>query len=383
MTVERFRRGAVPDRPELRIASHALSRGGPHVRDIQVQAPVAVVVEPSRAHARADVLHALLFGDVPKASVRVLVEIIPAKVVGDVELGPAVLVVVAPCGGKAVAVIVLAESRLRRDVDEGAAPVALQLVAEQEVRRPVLRVVIGSGIAVLILALEVQIRAQVQVQLAVPIIVGGGHACERALGLLAEPERVLAETKSARAIVEEQQRPGGCEHDQVLEPQVPQVQEQRLGGVVQHPDARFIGDVGPDPVRPPAVEPVGQAARLAHVQLVPAVSVDIADRDTLVAVDSDAGGRIEPRAPVGNPLGELIAKRVEVAEEFRRDVGEQGPRRLRDGFGDRFESGEPVARPSHAPLADAILEAACGFRGDLESHNVVGEGVKSGSPHLA
>ena len=146
----------------------------------------------------------------------------------------------------------------------------------------------------MILALEVQIRAQVQVHLAVAIVVSGRHARKRTLGLLLETESVQAITKSSRSIVEEQQRPGGREHDQVLDAEVSKVEEQCLGGVVQNSDARLLGSVPPDPVGRPAVEPIGQPARLAHVQLVPSVIVDVADRHSLVAVDPDTGSGIQP-----------------------------------------------------------------------------------------
>ena len=45
---------------------------------------------------------------------------------------------------------------------------------------------------------------------------------------------------------------------------------------------------------------VRQAARLADIDFVHAVVIDISHGDAIAAVDVDAGGRIEPGAPIRN-----------------------------------------------------------------------------------
>jgi len=147
---------------------------------------VAVEIDERRAHAGADVLDARLHCHVAKAAPParkrdVVVEVLTPEVVRDQEVGPAVVVVVAPGGGEAEAIVVLVEPRLCGHFHEA----AVAVVAEQHVGRPVARVVIGSRRARLVLARadEVRVRAEVDVEEAVVVEVRdryrGRHAAQR------------------------------------------------------------------------------------------------------------------------------------------------------------------------------------------------------------
>src|SRR5436305_137436 len=82
---------------------------------------------------------------------------------------PTVIVEIAPRGCKAEAVIVLVHARLSRAVLEKAAPILVQLVAEQEIGRTILGIVIRSCVCVLSFALEIHVTAQIEVKIAVSI----------------------------------------------------------------------------------------------------------------------------------------------------------------------------------------------------------------------
>ena len=95
-------------------------------------------------------------------------------------------------------------------------------------------------------------------------------------------------------VVYKEQRPPTGEHDQVLETDVPQVEEQCLGRLVQHADTGFVRLVDPTSILLPTVQAVGQPARLTHVEFVPAIAIDVAHRQPLIAVDSNPSCRVQP-----------------------------------------------------------------------------------------
>ena len=162
----------------------------------------------------------------------VAVEILAAEIVGDVQVGPAVAVVVAPGGGEAEAVVVVVHAGGGGHVLE-VAGLSVEAVAEQEIGRPVLRVVIRHRIAVLRLALVVDVAAEVEIQAAVAIVIGRGDAGERALRRRREAERIGQPGEPALAVVQKQQRLVGADQHQVLVAGVAQIDEQRAGRVVQ------------------------------------------------------------------------------------------------------------------------------------------------------
>ena len=105
---------------------HPQPRRRPHVPGVDVQAAVVVVVEEGRAHPRPVVLDSRLLRHVPEADLAVLPaqvaeEVLAAEVVGHEQVGPAVVVVVAPGGGEAEAVVVHVEARFRGHVHEAPA----------------------------------------------------------------------------------------------------------------------------------------------------------------------------------------------------------------------------------------------------------------------
>ena len=178
----------------------AFAGRGPHIADVEILRAVVVVVEPGNAHPRADVFDRRLRSNVREGSVAIVaVEILSAKIIDHVEIGPAVAIVVAPSAAEAVARVVLVQAGLCGDVAER----AVALVAHQKVGRAVLRIVIRRGIFVLPGALIVGVEAEVDVEPAVAVIVGSGRAGEGSLRRIRELERVGPLAKLASAFVQE------------------------------------------------------------------------------------------------------------------------------------------------------------------------------------
>ena len=213
---------------------------------------------------------------------------------------------------------------------------------------------VRDGIPVLVLALEIQVGADIQVQLSIPIEVGGGQAGEGALGRRSKPERSGPVPKPPGPVVEIEFGPPGNERDEVLDPGIAEIEKQGLSRIVEDPDARLLGDVAPVAIRSPAVEPVRQASRLANVQFIPAIRVDVADSEALVAIHADPRRQIQSRPPVRDAFGQLFAKARHAPEKFRSQVGEKRRRRSRHALLERFESEQLSVLPSHPPQSDPV-----------------------------
>ena len=99
-----------------------------------------------------------------------------------------------------------------------------------------------------------------------------------------------------------------------------------------------LRDVAEAPVAVVLVEPVRQAARLADVDLVEAVAVDIRGGDSVLAVDVDSGGRVEARAPVRERRAPVVAERRVAAERVARDVAKPGSRSKGQRLLDRLKA---------------------------------------------
>src|SRR5437763_6005387 len=97
---------------ETLLLRNAQACGRPHVRDVNVLLPIAVGVQPARAHSRAYIFDSRLSRDGSKRSVAVIaIQIASPEVVGDVKIGPAIAVVIAPGTCKAVTIVINVQSR--------------------------------------------------------------------------------------------------------------------------------------------------------------------------------------------------------------------------------------------------------------------------------
>ena len=164
---------------------------------------------------------------------------------------------------------------------------------------------IRRGIFVLPRALVIGVQAEVNVEPSIAVVVGNGRAGERSLRRVRELERVRLLPKLAAAFIQKQQRAVGAHHDHVLAAVVVEIGEQRAGRVFQDPQAGGFGDVFERSVAAVAIEAIGQARRLANIEIVEAVVVDVGDRDAVVSVDVDAARAVEHRAPVVRAMQQL------------------------------------------------------------------------------
>src|SRR5260370_25770995 len=81
----------------------ALSSCRPHIADVQIFRAVVIEVEPGDAHPRANGFRCGLRGNIGEGSVAsVAVQSLAAKIIYDIEIGPAIAVVVTPSTTKAV-----------------------------------------------------------------------------------------------------------------------------------------------------------------------------------------------------------------------------------------------------------------------------------------
>ena len=133
-------------------------------------------------------------------------------------------------------------------------------------------------------------------------------------GVGAEAECTGLQSEAAVALIQEKQRTVGAQHHQILQAGIAEIHEQRAGCRIENTDAGAIRNVFQRPIAPIAIEPIGKTARLAHVDLVPAVAVDISHRDTVVAVHVDSRRRIQTRPPVRDPVRELLIERADPSE---------------------------------------------------------------------
>src|SRR5574338_1159552 len=153
-----------------------------------------VIIEPAGAHAGTDVQHAGPGGHVCEGSVSVVVvKIVAAKIIDDVEVLPSVAVIVAPVAVKTEVIVALVHSRRRGDVAER----SIAFVVKQKIGRAVLGVVVGRGIAILAEPFVVAVEAQIEVQSSIAIVVAESGAGKCSFGRLLEAESVGLQLKRA------------------------------------------------------------------------------------------------------------------------------------------------------------------------------------------
>src|SRR5271154_3057724 len=111
----------------------------PHVNYIEIFRAIVVIIEPTDAHARADVLDTSLGSNVGKRSVAIVaIEVLAPEIIDHIKIGPSIAIEVAPSATETLAGVVLIESRLGGYV----AKRAIAIIAHHEVGRTILRVVI-------------------------------------------------------------------------------------------------------------------------------------------------------------------------------------------------------------------------------------------------
>jgi hypothetical protein len=349
-----------------------------HVGVVEVEQAVAVDVGHVRAHAGGLVLQAERGRDVVEAAVVVLVEAVAAEVVDHVEVHPAVLVEVLEVERQAVALAVLGEADLRERLVE-AVPA---LVAPEEVARPVLRVVVRHRSAADHAAGDV--AAGVEVDVAVVVDVGGAHAGD--LGRV-RPLQRDALAQAAAAVVPVDEDVALHAEREVLVAVAVEVREQDRAGVVEQRDARRERHVAHAAVLLAQEEPVGLAARLAEVDVLETVPVDVAERDAVHAEHRLLGEPVLLEVVVGRPAQQLLAVAGERAEDLAGQLAEDRVRREHELAAREHEPVEarlapvrgraPERVPDEVLLLRALARPGGDAQADLHPHPPVGLRLES------
>ena len=200
-------------------------------------------------------------GDGGESAIAVVaVEIVAAEVIGDVDVGMArrrVAGGVAPGAGEAIAVIFGVEAGGFGAIGED----AVAFVVQQEVGRPVARVVVRHRVVILVEAEVIAVEAEVDVQTAITVVVGECGVGEGSLRGLRKLEGVGFSFEGAVALVEEEERAAAADDDEVLQAVVAKVGEEGAGGVVENADAGFFGDVFEGAIAAVAVEAIWAGRR--------------------------------------------------------------------------------------------------------------------------
>ena len=292
---------------------------GVHVGHEEVEVAVAVDVAPGDPHAGAAVDDAGRGRPLAEGAVAlVVVEGVLPELVGDVEVGPAVVVVVGPGGGHAPARV--ADACVPGDVGEG----AVAVVAVERAGDAVGGRVVGPRRGRLLVAHA----HDVEVEEAVAVVVGDRRHARPAPGRDARRRAHVDEVAAARVV--EEPVAAARRGDEEVGPAVVVVVEEDgagRGGGVGVGQARGGGHVGEGAVAVVAVEDGVRAPGEEHV--LAAVAVHVGDRDTGAGADGVRGPAAEEteggRAVAG--VHARDAGRLGHAREARRPAGDQRARR--------------------------------------------------------
>ena len=311
------------------------------------------------------------------------VEVAAAEIVGYIEVRQTFAAKAAPRAGEAVTIVFGVESGCLGAVDER----AIAFITKKEIRRAITRVVIGDWIVILIEPHIVGVSAEVDIQASVTVVVGERGVSESASWRGGEFECVALELEAAIALIDEKQRAAAADDKQILTAPVVEICKQSAGGAVEHANAGLLGDVFKGAVAAIAIEAIGKAGRLAYIEVVKSIVVEVSGGDPIVAVNVDAAGSIKYCAPVVDAAQHLLMEGFAFTECLRGNVNKRRTVKHADGFLDRLPSvGLPsadfVLRPLGVPETDSLFANSFGARGDDVIANLQADGEGSGGRFL-
>src|SRR5450432_1169262 len=121
---------------------------------------------------------------------------------------------------------------------------------EQAIGGTIAGVIVGDWIVILVQAEVVHVHAKVDIKATVPIVIRYGRMGECPLGSARKFECIVFEREGSIALIEEEQGSGAADDEQVLTAVVVKIGKQCAGGIVQHADAGFFGDIFKSSVAP-------------------------------------------------------------------------------------------------------------------------------------
>src|SRR5437660_11142441 len=329
----------------------------PHVGDVHVLPAVIIDIEPRRAHAGAYILHAGVGGDCSKGAVAVTpVEIVASEIIRHIQIGTAISVQIAPRASKTVTVVFHVETRRFGAVGKR----AVAFVVKQKVWRPVARVEIGSRIVVLIKAEIVAVETEVNIKSAIAIVVGDGRVCECALRRFRKLESIWLALEGAVSLIDKQQRTVCADNQQILQPSVLKISEQSAGRAIEDAHPGSVGYVFKGAISAIAIKTIRQARRLANVQIIKPVIIEVSGGNSVVAINVDATRCIQHGAPVIGTAQQLGAKRIHGSESILAHIHEGGAVNLGHSLADRLPTmnlplGRILASELQSPVPNTLL----------------------------
>ena len=244
-----------------------------------------------------------LAGDCSECAVAIVaIQIAAPKIVGHVKIRKTAGAGFTPGTGEAVAIILRIQAGGVRAVDKNSIP----LVMQKEIWRTIPRIEIRHRVVVLVQSQVVAIHAEIDIQASVAVVVGDRRMRECSFGRMRKLEGISLNRECAISLIEEQQWAAATYHQKILQTSVLKVGEERAGSVVQYTDAGLFGDILKRSVAAVAVEPIGQSRRLADVQVVVAIIVEVAGGHAVVAIHINAARAIEHCAPVVGAAEHLV-----------------------------------------------------------------------------
>src|SRR5208337_1414122 len=136
-------------------------------------------------------------------------------------------------------------------------------------------------------------------------IIGNRRSGKGSLRRVGELERVCLLAKPAAALVQEQHRAVCAHDDQILPPVIIDVDQKRARCVVEDADARCFRDVLKRSVASIPIKAVRKAARLANIEVVKSIAVDVANGNAVVPVDINAASAVEHGPPIVRSVQKL------------------------------------------------------------------------------
>ncbi len=214
----------------------------------------------------------------------------------------------------------MVEARGCGPVGEGSVP----FVVKEKVGRAVFGVIVRHRIVILAETEIIVVNTTIEIQATIAVIIGCGCARERSLGRLGEFESICLQLKSSVALIQKEQRPTRPYHQKVLTTAIKKVGKQGAGGIVENTDTGLVGDILEGPIAAIAVETIGKPCWLAYVEVIVAIAVKIADRQSVVSINVNTAGGIQLRAPKVGSGKHLLSERRISSKRLQGNVAEKG-----------------------------------------------------------
>ena len=135
-----------------------------------------------------------------------------------------------------------------------------------------------------------------------------------------ELKRVRLQAKPPFALVEEQQRAVGSNDKEILAAIIVKIRKKSARRIFKDANAGCFRDVVERSVATVSIKPVGETGRLANVDIVEAIVIDVANSHAVVAVNVNAARAVQTGAPIVHSVNELLGIRGIVTDRLLRDI---------------------------------------------------------------